>query len=82
MLTELQKDVKDFKEGNLRYFSKTWYKFSKDKYILDIITNGLKLDLKQLPTQNCRSNYPLSSRENQIVSVEIKRLLKKISYCF
>ena len=29
-----------------------------DKYILDIITNGLKLDLKQLPTQNNRSTYP------------------------
>ena len=50
MLTELQKDVENFKGGNLRYFSKNWYKYTKDKYILDIITNGLKLNLKELPT--------------------------------
>ena len=59
ILTKLQKDVKNFKGGNLRYFSNNWYKYTKDKYILDIITNGLKLDLKQLPTQNSRSTYPL-----------------------
>ena len=76
ILTELQKDVKNFKGGNLRYFSKNWYKYTKDKYILDIITNGLKLDLKQLPTQNSRSTYPLLSKENEIISVENKKLLK------
>ena len=71
ILTELQKDVEHFKGGNFRYFSKNWYKYTKDKYILDIITNGLKLDLKQLPTQNSRSSYPLSSKGN-----EIKKLLQ------
>ena len=55
MLTELQIDVENFKGGNLRYFSKNWHKYTKDKYILNIITNGLKLDLKELPTQNSRS---------------------------
>ena len=59
ILTELQKDVENFKGGNLRYFSKNWYKYTKDKYILNIITNGLKLDLKQLPTQKSMSSYPL-----------------------
>ena len=77
ILTELQKDVKNLKGGNLRYFNENWYKYTKDKYILDIITNGLKLDLKQLPTQNSRSSYPLSSKENEIISVEIKKLLRK-----
>ena len=70
ILTELQKDVKKSKGGNLRYFSKNWYKYTKDKYILDIITNGLKLDLKQLPTQNNRSAYPLPNKENEIISKE------------
>ena len=77
ILTELQKDVKNFKGGNLRYFSKSWYKYIKDKYILDVINNGLKLDLKQLPTQNSRSTCPLSSKKNKIISVEIKELLRK-----
>ena len=69
--------MKNFKGGDLRYFSQNWYKYTKDKYILDIITYDLKLDLKQLPTQNSTSSYPLSSKENEIISVEIKKLLKK-----
>ena len=69
--------MKNFKGGNLRYFSQNWYKYTKDKYILDIITYDLKLDLKQLPTQNSSSSYPLSCKENEIISVEIKKLLKK-----
>ena len=44
---------------------------------MDIITNGLKLDLKPLPTQNGRSSYPLSSKEKEIISDEIKKLFKK-----
>ena len=43
---------------------------------MDIITNGLKLDLKPLPTQNGRSSYPLSSKEKEIISDEIKKLFK------
>ena len=76
ILTELQKNIKNFKGGNLRYFSKNWHKYIKEKYILDIITNGLNLDLKQLPTQNSSFTYPLSSKENEIISVELKKVLK------
>ena len=43
---------------------------------MDIISNCLKLDLKQLPTQNSMSSYPLSSKESEIISVGIKKLLK------
>ena len=78
ILTELEKDVKNFAGGNLRYFNKNWYVYTKDKYILDVITNGLKLDLKELPNQIIRPTYPLSSKENEIVSTEITKLLKKL----
>ena len=74
---ELHKDAENFKGGNLRYFTKNWYRYTKDKYTLDIITNGLKLDLKQLPTQKSRSSYPSSRKEYKVVSVEIKNLLRK-----
>ena len=70
--------MENFKGGNFRYFSKICYRYTKDKYILDIITNGIKLDLKQLPTQNSRSSYPISNKENEVISVEIKKLLKKL----
>ena len=59
ILTELEKDVKIFCEFALDIFSKNWYEYTKDKYVLDIISNGLKLDLKELLTQNIRPTYSL-----------------------
>ena len=70
--------MKKFARRNLRYFNKNWYEYTIDKYILDIITNGLNLDLKELPTQNIGPTYPLSSKENEIISIEITKLLKKL----
>ena len=78
ILTELEKDVTDFAGDNLRYFSKNWYEYTKDKYTLNIITNGLKLDLKELPTRKTRPTYPLSSKENEVIPIEITKLLKKL----
>ena len=78
ILNELEKDVKNVAGGNLRYFSKNWYEYTKDKYTLDIITNYLKLDLKEAPTRNIGPTYPLSSKENEITSIEITKLLKKL----
>ena len=66
--------------GALRFYDNILtelQKHVKNFNILNIITTSLKLDLKQLPTQNSRSFYPLSSKEKQIISVEIKKLLKK-----
>ena len=74
---ELHQDVQKFQGGNLRYFSKNWYKYTKDTYILDIVTNGLKLELNELPCQYSRSNDPLSAKENEVISTEIKKLLIK-----
>ena len=52
----------------------------KDKNILDIITNDLKLDLKESQTQNIRPTYPLSSKEVEIISIKIIKLLRKVNY--
>ena len=48
--TELERDVINFAGDNFRYFNKNWYEYTKDKYILDIISNVLQLDLKELQT--------------------------------
>ena len=58
----LHQDVQNFQGGSLRYFSKNWYKYTNDTYILDIVTNGLKLELNELPFQCSRSTYPLSGK--------------------
>ena len=73
----LHQDLQNFQGGNLRYFSKNWYKYTIDKYIPDIATNGLKLELNELPCQYSKSNYPLSTKEKEVISTEIKKLLKK-----
>ena len=73
----LSQDVKNFEGGNLRYFSKNWYKYTQDSYILDIISNGLKLDLMEMPIQNQYSIHPLAKNETEIVSSEIQKLLNK-----
>ena len=46
---------------------------------MSIITYRLKLYQKVLPTQNSRSTHTLSSKENEIISIEIIKLLKKTS---
>ena len=57
--------------------SKNWYKYAKGIYFLDKITNGLKLELNELPSQYSRSTYPSSSKENEVISAEIMKLIKK-----
>ena len=76
IVNELHEDAQNFQGVSLRYFSKTWYKYTKDKYILDIVTNGLKLELNELPCQYSKSSYPLSTKEKEVISTEIKKLLK------
>ena len=58
--------------------SKSWYKYAKDTYFLDKVTNRLKLELNELPSQYSRSTYPSSFKENEDISAEIMKLIKKI----
>ena len=59
--------------------SKNWYKYAKDRYFLDKVTNGIKLELNELPSQYSRSTYPSSSKENEVIFAEIMKLIKKMS---
>ena len=36
-----------FSGGNTKLFAKNWKKLTSDKYILDIVTNELRLDFKE-----------------------------------
>ena len=57
--------------------SKNWYKYAKDTYFLDNVTNGPKLELNELPSQYSRSTYPSSSKENEVISAESMKSMKK-----
>ena len=43
------------------YFSTNWCKYTKDAYILDIITNGLKSELNEIPKHNNMHTHPSRS---------------------
>ena len=51
------------------------HKYPKDKYVLDIVTNGLRLEPNELPCQYSKSNYPLSTKVKEVIFTEIKKLL-------
>ena len=38
-----------FMGRNTKLSAKNWKKLTRDKYILDIVTNGLRLDFKEYP---------------------------------
>ena len=51
--------------------NKNWYKYAKDRYFLGKVTNGLKLELNELPSQYGRSTYPSSSKKNETILQEL-----------
>ena len=42
-----------------------------------LATNGLKLELNELPSQYSRSTYPSSSKDNEVISADIMKLIQK-----
>ena len=75
----LRSEINDFRGGNIKHFFSNWEKITKDKFILDIIKFGLQLEFENgiIPKQK---NYPkikFGVEENNIISNEIEKLLKK-----
>ena len=56
-----------------------WYKYDNDTYFLEKVTNGLELELNELPSQYSRSTYPSLSKKNEVISAKIMKLIKKMS---
>ena len=73
----LYSDVENFEGGKLKYYYEHWKKYTSDTFILDIITNGLKLDFNEIPFQHCCNNFPLSREEMSIMNSEIQKLKSK-----
>ena len=70
-----------FRGGNTKLFAKTWKKLTSDKYILHIITNGLRLDFKEFPKNRQYQFRTLKNDELGIVETEIDKLLRKQVIC-
>ena len=69
--------VHSFQAGDTKKFLKNWKRITSDKYIIDIVKHGLKLESlsKALDRKPFRVTY--STKENGIISQEISKILKK-----
>lgn len=70
-MSDLLEEVQKFQGGNLRYYRKKFEKYTKDPYVLDLISNGLELEFKEFPFQHGNHSHPLSVKETEIISQEI-----------
>ena len=59
----LKRNIQNFRGGNLKNHLTKWKNVTSDKTILDIIENGLKLDLIDIPKSNSKFAFPLSYEE-------------------
>ena len=66
-----------FQAGNIKHFLESWKSITSDKYILDIVKHGLKLEvLTEVPHRET-FRVTNSTNENGIMSQEINKLLRK-----
>lgn len=81
-LAQFLEGVKNFHWCSLSYLCKSWHKHTKYRFILDLVSKGLSLDLKELLFENINSFHPLSGKKTEIVSNEIIKLLQnKVIVC-
>ena len=73
----LKRDIQNFRGGNLKNHLKKWKNVASDKIILDILGNGVKLDLIDTPKSNSKFASPLSHEEELIVKKEVVLLKRK-----
>ena len=66
-----------FQAGNIKLFLENWKRITSDKYILDIVKHGLKLEFLGEAPHWEPSRVTYSTKENGIISQEISKLLKK-----
>ena len=65
--------------GNTKLFAKNWKKLISDKYILDIATNRLRLNLKEFSkSRQCQSKI---LKNDELDIVEVNKLLRKQVIC-
>ena len=67
--------------GIPNYLLKTEKKLKSDKYILDIVTNGLRLDFKEIPENRQYQFRTLKNDELHVVKTEVDKLLSKEVIC-
>ena len=66
-----------FQTGNIKHFPENWKRITSDKYILDIVKHGLKLEFLSEAPHRKPFQVTINTKENGIISQETSKLLKK-----
>ena len=66
-----------FVAGKIKYYYKNWRDITSDRFILDIVKYGLKIDFKNKPQLANVPKIPHNAEEKSIINLEIDKLLKK-----
>ena len=66
-----------FQRGNVSSQIFNWKKITKDKVILHIIQDGLKLQMVDKPVTNAPFEHPTSIDERATIDGQIQKLLQK-----
>lgn len=53
---------KTFEEVSLDVFAKRWHKYNMDRFVLGVVSNGLRLDLKKLPNFEVDNRFILCQK--------------------
>lgn len=54
-----------------------WKNITSDRFIIDIVRRGLKIDFESKPHRNYVPKLSYNPEEQEVISLEIKKLLKK-----
>ena len=66
-----------FVAGKIKYYYNNWKNITNDRFILDIVKYGLKIDFKSKPQLVNVPKIPHNAKEISIINLEINKLLKK-----
>ena len=69
--------VNNFRAGNINNFEVEWREITSDKFIIDIIRYGLRLNFSQQPPEKAPFEYKRPEKEFRIIDLEIIKLQSK-----
>ena len=68
---------RSLEDGTSKTILTKWKKVTRYKIVLDLIENGLKLDLIDTPKSNSKFAFPLLHEKESIIKKEVALLKRK-----
>ena len=66
-----------FVAGKIKYYYNNWKNITNDRFILDIVKYGLKIDFKNKPQLVNVPKIPYNAEAKSIINLEINKLFQK-----